>query len=290
MNAAPPAGRLSAAPFPGPSVRATVVRGLLIAAALAYVGVLLLAPMGGIVFSVVHAGWDVVVSTLSAPDVVHAFLLTAIITGLVVAATTVMGVVTALTLARDSFPGHRLVDALIDLPFALSPVVVGLMAVLLFGSTGWFGPTLAAHGIHVLFALPSMVLVTAFIAVPFTIREVVPVLEASGTEEEEAARTLGASAWQVFRHITVPKLRWALAYGIALSAARSIGEVGAVLIVSGAIQGRTETATLFVYRAMENRQPGAAYVVSLCLAAVSVLLLTGIEALRRRHDRIREVA
>jgi sulfate transport system permease protein len=202
--------------------------------------------------------------------------------------TTVFGVVVALVIARDKFIGRSLLNALVDLPFAVSPVIVGLMVVLLFGRGGWFEPFFTSRGIQVIFALPSMVIVTIFIAIPFVIREVVPVLRETGVDEDEAARTLGASPLQTFFRITLPNIRWGLAYGIALSAARALGEVGAVLIVSGAIQGQTETATLYVMRALENRQTVEAYLVALSLAAVSVVILTVIEFMRRKQRQPEE--
>ena len=250
--------------------------------ALFYVVALLLAPLAGIVYTAVQDGLSTIVATLSQPDVLHAFYLTAIITAITVAVTAVLGVIVSLVLARHRFPGRSFLDALVDLPFALSPVIVGLMAVLLFGRGGWFEPFFTAHGIRIVYAIPSMVLVTIFIAIPFVIREVAPTLEEAGTEDEEAARTLGASPWQTFWRITLPKVRWALAYGAALSAARALGEVGAVLIVSGAIQGQTETATLYVLRAIENRQPASAYIVALCLAAASITFLAAIEIAKKR--------
>jgi sulfate/thiosulfate transport system permease protein len=167
----------------------------------------------------------------------------------------------------------------------VSPVTVGIMAVLLFGTGGWFADFFSARGIQIIFAVPSMVIVTIFIAIPFVIREVVPVLEEVGTEEEDAARTLGASSWKSFRKVTIPNIRWALLFGIALSTARAIGEIGAVLIVSGSLQGKTETATLYIFRALEERQDASAYVVALTLAAVSVILLVAIEAFKRKQTR-----
>jgi sulfate transport system permease protein len=157
--------------------------------------------------------------------------------------------------------------------------------VVLFGRGGWFEPFLAARGIQVIFALPSMVLVTMFVCIPFVIRSVAPVLEEIGTNEEEAATTLGASPVQSFLRVTLPNIRWGLAYGVALSTARSLGEIGAVLIVSGAIQGQTETATLYVLRALEERQEASGYVVALTLAAVSIGILMTIELMRRRASR-----
>ena len=166
---------------------------------------------------------------------------------------------------------------------AVSPIIVGLMAVLLFGRGGWFEPFFAARGIQIIFAVPSMVIVTIFISIPFVIREVLPVLQEIGTDEEEAAKTLGASALQSFFRVTLPNIRWALFYGIALSAARSIGEIGAVLIVSGSIQGVNETATMFIFRALEERDDAQAFIVALTLAAVSILLLVAIEFFKHRQ-------
>jgi sulfate transport system permease protein len=261
--------------------------GLLILA-LVYVGVLLLAPIGGIVWTVVKGGWHVVTSTLSRADVRHAYLLTGIITVVTVAVTSAFGVLVALVVTRDSFPGRRLVSAIVDLPLAVSPVIVGLMAVLLFGRGGWFEPFFASRGIQIIFALPSMIIVTIFICIPFVIREVAPVLEELGTEEEDAARTLGASSLQTFFRVTLPNVRWGLLYGMALSAARALGEIGAVLIVSGAIQGQTETATLYVLRAIEERQDQAGYLVALTLAGASIVLLAAIEIFKRK--RVKELS
>jgi sulfate transport system permease protein len=247
--------------------------------------VLLVAPLAGIVYYALKAGVGEIGTTFNQPDIRHAMYLTAIIMIVTVIVTSVFGVIVALVLARDNFPGKSLVSALVDLPLAVSPVIVGLMAVLLFGRGGWFEPFFAAQGIQVIYALPSMILVTIFIAIPFVIREVVPVLEELGTEEEQAAWTLGASRWQTFRRVTLPNIRWGLLYGIALSAARSIGEVGAVLIVSGSLQGQTETATLYILRAFDQYQDQQGYIVALTLAAFSIVLLIGIETLKRRSTR-----
>jgi sulfate transport system permease protein len=259
----------------------------LIAIAAVYVGILLVAPLAGIAWTVVKGGMHVVSETFRAPDVQHAFLLTLVITVLTVVATGVMGVVVALVLARDRFVGRRVMSALVDLPLAVSPVIVGLAAVLLFGRGGWFENFFAARGIQILFALPSMVLVTIFICIPFVVREVVPVLQELGTDEEDAARTLGASTTQTFSRVTLPNIRWGLLYGFALSTARAMGEIGAVLIVSGTLQGKTETATLYIFRALEERQEASGYMVALTLAGASILLLVAIEIFKRR--RIKEI-
>ena len=223
-------------------LRRRLVHGGLIAVAVIYVGALVLAPLLGIAWATIHAGWDAWKATFQDPTARHAYYLTGLITVITVAVTSVFGVVVALVLTRDRFPGKAIVSAIVDLPFAVSPIIVGLMAVLLFGRGGWFAAWFEAHGIQMLYAVPSMVLVTIFICIPFVIREVAPVLQELGTQEEEASKTLGASSFTTFRRVTLPNIRWGLLYGIALSAARSIGEVGAVLVVSGSLMGQTETA------------------------------------------------
>jgi sulfate transport system permease protein len=195
------------------------------------------------------------------------------------------GVIVALVLARDRFRGKPFVSALVDVPLAVSPVIVGLMAVLLFGAGGWFEAFFAARGIQIIFALPAMILVTIFISIPFVIREVLPVLRELGMEEEQAAWTLGASKLQTFLRVTLPNIRWGLLYGIALSAARAIGEIGAVLIVSGLLQGQTETATIYILRSFEQYQDQQGYIVALLLAAFSIVLLLGIEYLKHRRTK-----
>jgi len=262
-------------------------RRTMIVLAVAWVALLLLLPLAAIVWTVAKAGLSSVAHTLTQPDVLHAFQLTAIITVITVLITGVFGVIVAWVLVRQRFRGRSLLNAIVDIPFALSPVTVGLAAVVLFGPGGWFAPFFAARGIQVIYALPAMILVTIFICIPFTIREIVPVLEEIGLDEEDASRTLGASVWHTFFKVTLPNIRWGLAYGIALTTARAIGEIGAVLIVSGLIQGKTETATLFIYRAYEERQTAEAYVVALVLAAVSVGLLIVIEVLRHRQEKER---
>jgi sulfate transport system permease protein len=262
-----------------------LVRILLIIAAVAYVGILVLAPLGGIVWATARAGWSNVTGTLNQPDVRHSYWLTGVITVITVFFTTIFGVLTAWVLARHQFRGRGLLNALVDLPMAVSPVIVGLMCVLLFGRGGWFEPFFASRGIQVIFALPAMILVTVFICIPFVIREVVPVLHEIGVDEEEAAKTLGASSLQTFVRVTLPSIRWGLMYGIALSTARALGEIGAVLIVSGAIQGQTETATLYIFRAFEERQEPSAYLVALSLAAISICLLVTIETLKKQKAR-----
>ena len=265
--------------------RTRLIRAGLVTLVLAYVGVLLIAPLAGIVWIVLRGGLDVLKETFARADVKHAFWLTLIISVITLVITTVFGVLTAWVLARDDFPGKRLLNGLVELPLAVSPVTVGLMAVLLFGTGGWFSEFFAARGIQIIFALPSMVLVTIFICIPFVIREVGPVLEELGTNEEEAALTLGASSLQTFFRVTLPNIRWGLLYGMALSTARALGEIGAVLIVSGQVQGQTETATLYIFRAFEERQEASGTAVAITLAAVSILLLIGIETFKHKQSK-----
>ena len=281
------AGELRVPVLPS-GTRRRLVHGGFIAIALLYVGILVIAPLIGIVWAVFQAGWSTIVSTLRQPDVQHAFYLTGVITVITVIVTSIFGVIVALVIARDRFPGRALMSALVDLPLAVSPVIVGLMAVVLFGLGGWFEPWFTSQGIRILFALPSMVLVTIFICIPFVIREVVPVLQEVGITEEEAARTLGASSLQTFFRVTLKNIRWGLLYGIALTTARSIGEIGAVLIVSGQITGQTETATLYVLRAFDQFQDDPGFVVALTLALVSVVLLVLIEGFKRRQERMQQ--
>jgi sulfate transport system permease protein len=260
-----------------------MARGAVLGLALLYVLVLLLAPLGGILWQAANDGWRIVTETFALADVKHAIWLTLVITVITVVLTTVMGVITGFVLGRYRFRGRGFLNALVDLPMAVSPVTVGLMAILLFGRGGWFEEFFAARGIQVIFALPSMVLVTIFICIPFVIREVGPLLEELGDNEEEAARTLGAGSFQTFFKVTLPNIKWAVLYGAALATARALGEIGAVLIVSGSLQGQTETATLYIFRALEERQDASANVVALTLAAVSILLLIAIEFFKKRR-------
>jgi sulfate transport system permease protein len=269
--------RVERAPRLAEETRRRLVHGSLTGVTLAYVVVLVVAPLIGIAVAALKPGLSTWKSTISDPFARHAYLLTGIITLETIVVTAVLGVVVALVLARDRFAGRAIVSALVNLPLAVSPVVVGLAAVLLFGRGGWFEPWFTARGIQILFALPSMIMVTIFISIPFVIREVAPLLEELGAEEEQAARTLGASSLQTFFRVTLPNIRWALLYGIALSTARAIGEVGAVLVVSGTIAGQTETATLYVLRALDEGHDASGYIVALTLALVSIVLLGAIE-------------
>ena len=263
--------------------RRRLVRGGIIAACILYVGILLLLPLAGIVYTALESGLSKVAETFTRPDVRHAFYLTGVITVITVIVTTVFGVVTAWVLVRQRFPGKSLLNALVDLPFALSPVTVGLAAVILFGLGGWLEPFFQARGIQILFALPSMVLVTIFICVPFTIREVVPVLEEIGTEREQAAESLGANALQRFWRITLPSIRWGIVYGVVLTLARSLGEFGAVKVVSRNVLGQTRTATLVVEEKYLNFDQQGAYATAFLLAMVSVACIVVVGIIRPKN-------
>lgn len=255
---------------------------ILIALVLGYVGVLILTPIIALVFGAFERGFGEVLASLNQPDVLPAFWNTLWISLVVVAVHAVFGTIVAWVFVRQRFPGRDLINGLVDMPFAISPVVAGYMLLLLFGRNGYLGPLVEALGIRVVFAIPGMILATLFVTLPFMIRELIPVLESFDTGQEKAAATLGASGWQTFWRVTFPALRWGLIYGVTLTFARALGEFGAVLVVGGGVQGRTETATLFVYRALEERQYIGAYSAALILGLLSLVLVLGSDWLRRR--------
>ncbi len=252
---------------------------------LAYLGVLIVLPVGTVFFRAFAHGLGPALQALTTPAALHALWLTLLVALIAVPLDTVFGVGVALLLARHRFPGSWLLDALVDIPLALSPVVIGLALVLVYGRTGWFGDWLAAHRITVIFSLPGIVVASAAVALPYVVREVLPVLQEVGTEQEQAARTLGAGPVATFVRVTLPTIRGGLAHGVALTTARVLGEFGAVAIVSGAIVGRTQTLTLYVSSSLENLDTAGAYVgaVVLALVAVGVLLLLTLADRRRRR-------
>ena len=247
---------------------------------LGYLAIILVAPVALIFWRAVEHGLHPFWAAISNANAVHALKLTLEIAAISVPLNTVFGILCAVAIVRHRVPGMGLVNALVDLPLALSPVVVGLALYLLYGRDGWFG----GLPVQVLFALPSMVLATTFVSLPFVVREVVPVLREIGTQQEEAAATLGASAFTTFRRITLPAIRWAVAYGVVLTTARSLGEFGAVSIVSGGIAGRTQTLTQYVQASYENFDQTGAYAASVLLAllAITTLLLMTVV---KRGDR-----
>jgi sulfate/thiosulfate transport system permease protein len=240
-------------------------------ASLGYLAVLLVAPLAFIFWRTFEHGVGPAWAAVTTPDALHALKVTLILTAIAVPANTIFGVLCALAIVRHRYPGAGIVNAVVDLPLALSPVVVGLALLLLYGRGGWLG----GHGI--VFALPGMVLATIFVSLPFVVREVVPVLREIGTEQEQAAATLGASAFQTFRRVTWPAIRWATAYGVVLTAARALGEFGAVSVVSGRLAGQTESLTLYVqdrYQSFDTTGAYAAAVVLALLATATLLLMT----------------
>jgi sulfate transport system permease protein len=243
------------------------------AIALGYLAVVLVGPLSMVFWRVYAEGAGKAWTALRDPDTIHAFRETLLVTAIALPLNTVFGIVCSLLIVRRRVLGKGLINAFVDLPLALSPVVVGLSLFLLYGRTGWFGPWLAQHGTQVLFATPSIVLATTFVSVPFVVREVVPTLREIGDEQEQAAQTLGASGWQTFWRITLPSIRWAVIYGVVLTTARCLGEYGAVAVVSGSIQGKTETATLRVQEEYENLNYAGAYGIALVLAALALLVL-----------------
>ena len=224
--------------------------------ALAYLAAILLVPVGVIAYKTFEPGLGHVIDSVTTPAAIHAFWLTVEVTAIAVPLNAVIGVFTAVALVRGRMPGKKFVEAMIDLPFAISPVVIGLALVLLYGREGWFGDELTGAGIQILFSFPGIVLATVFVTLPFVVREVAPVLREVGDEQEQAAATLGASHLETFRLITLPAIRWGLVYGVVLSVARAIGEFGAVSVVSGKIAGETETLTLLVEKRFTQLRPG----------------------------------
>jgi sulfate transport system permease protein len=215
-------------------------------------------------------------------------LLTLWITVLATLVNTVFGLAFAIVLVRQKFLGKALADGLVDLPFAVSPIVAGLMLVILYGPQGWLGTWIERAGLRVVYSWPGMLLATTFVTLPFVVREVVPVLREFGVDQEEVAYTLGAGRWRTFWRITLPSIRWGLAYGVTLTVARALGEFGALLVVSGNILGRTQTATLYIHDGIESFNTEGAYAASVLLAGVSFVLLIGMETLRKRveaHER-----
>ena len=257
---------------------------ILIALVLGYVGFLITTPLVALVFGAFEQGLGATIASLNQPDILIAFWNTLWISLLVVAVHAIFGTIVAWVFVRHRFPGRGLINGLVDMPFAISPVVAGYMLLLLFGRNGYLASLVETLGIRVAFALPGMILATLFVTLPFMIRELIPVLESFDTEQEKAAATLGASGWQTFWRVTFPALRWGMIYGITLTFARALGEFGAVLVVGGGVQGRTETATLFIYRALDERQYIGAYSAALVLGVFSLALVLGSDWLRRRGN------
>jgi len=253
--------------------------------ALGYLALLLLAPVAMIFYRTFEHGLSPVWSSITQPNAEHAFWLSLEIVAIAVPLNTAFGIGMALLLERGRFWGKSLLGLLIDLPFAISPVVVGLSLILVYGKTGWLGDSLASAGIQVIFSVPGMVIATAVVSLPFVVRETMPVLRELGIDAEQAAETLGASAWQTFWRVTLPGIRWGVVYGVVLTTARALGEFGAVSIVSGRIEGQTQTLPLYVQDRFENFDSTGAYTAAVVLALLALATLLAMNLLTRRTRR-----
>ncbi len=249
--------------------------------ALGYLALLLLLPLGTIFYRTFEHGLAPVWDAVTAPNAVHAFWLSIELVAIAVPLNTAFGIGIALLLERGRFRGRGLLGLVIDLPFAISPIVVGLALVLVYGQNGWFGGWLAENGIQVIFSVPGMVLATAFVSLPFVARETVPVLRELGTDAEQAAATLGANAWQTFWRVTLPAIRWGVVYGVVLTTARALGEFGAVSVVSGRIEGQTQQLPLYVQDRFENFDATGAYTAAVVLALLALATLLAMNLLTR---------
>jgi sulfate/thiosulfate transport system permease protein len=254
--------------------------------ALLYLALLLLIPLCAVFWRTFEHGISEPLEAVTSEDGMHAFWLTLVCVGIAVPLNTAFGVVTALVLVRQNFRGKALLNAAIDLPFAISPVVIGLALFLVYAPRdSWFGEFLSDQGIQIIFSVPGMVLATIFVSLPFVVREVMPVLQEIGTDQEEAAETLGASPWQTFWRVTVPAIRWGLAYGVVLATARALGEFGAVSVVAGRRTGETETLPLYVQNQFDNFNVAGAYAAGLLLAILALAVLFSMNYLQRRSER-----
>ena len=257
---------------------------LLVGIVVLWFAALILVPTLALAKKALEGGFQPFWNALLSADARRSFGLTIAITILATLVNTLFGLAFAMVLVRQRFWGRTLADGLVDLPFAVSPIIAGLMLVIVYGPNGWLGRHLEAGGFKVVYSWPGMVLATMFVTVPFVVREVVPVLREFGVDQEEVARTLGAGHWRTFWQITLPSIRWGLAYGVTLTVARSLGEFGALLVVSGNILGRTQTATLYIHDTIEGFQPEGAYAASVALAGISFVLLIGMELVRKRVE------
>ena len=261
------------------------VRRLLIALALGFLSLFLFAPLVLVFVEAFRKGVAVYLAAITEPDALSALRLTLLAAAIAVPLNLVFGLAAAWTIAKFEFRGKNLLLTLIDLPFSVSPVIAGLIFVLLFGLQGWFGEALRAHDLKIIFALPGIVLATVFVTVPFVARELVPLMQAQGQEQEEAACVLGASGWQVFRRVTLPNVRWALLYGVILCNARAMGEFGAVSVVSGHVRGQTDTLPLHIEILYNDYQFAAAFAVASLLAGLALVTLVLKYAVERRLQR-----
>jgi sulfate transport system permease protein len=256
--------------------------------AIGYLAAILVIPLGIMFWKTFGEGISGPIETVTSKEGLNAFRLTLLCAGIAVPLNTVFGVAAALVLVRQKMRGKAFLNVLIDLPFAVSPVVVGLALLLVYGEQGWFGGTLSEVGIKVIFSTPGLVLATIFVSLPFVVREVQPVLQEIGTDQEEASSTLGATSWQTFWRITLPSIRWGLTYGVVLATARALGEYGAVAVVSGRISGQTETLPLLVEKEYTNFNTEGAYAAAIVLALIAITVLLTMNLIRRRSEQAGE--
>jgi sulfate transport system permease protein len=262
-----------------------LVRWALTGAALAFLGLFLVVPLAAVLGQALAKGVGEYLRALTEADALASIRLTLLAAAIAVPANTIFGVAAAWAIAKFSFPGRSLLLSLIDLPFAVSPVVAGMIYVLLFGAHGWLGPWLTGRDIQIIFAVPGIVLATAFVTVPFVARELIPLMREQGSEDEEAALVLGASGWQAFRRVTLPNIRWGLLYGVILCNARAMGEFGAVSVVSGHIRGRTNTMPLHIEILYNEYNLTAAFAIASLLALLALATLTAKTAVEWRLRR-----
>lgn len=258
---------------------------ILIAIAFLYLGLVLLIPAANVFVTAFSKGFGPILDAIKRPDFQNAIKLTLSLAVIALPLNTIFGLSAAWAIARNKFPGKALLLSIIDLPFSISPVVAGLMIVLLYGRLGWFGSWLEANDIKVVFAFPGMLLATIFVSMPFIAREVIPVLDEMGTDQEEAARTLGASDWQIFWKVVIPNIRWGLLYGLVLTNARAMGEFGAVSVVSGNIASKTQSLPLFVEESYKQYETEVAYSAAVLLALLAVVTLILKEILERKTNK-----
>lgn len=282
VNSPEPSPASSGSHSPASSKPKPWVKPVLISVVVLYLAVILFIPALNVFVQAFAGGISSFLHTFTEREFLSAARLTILIAVIVVPVNIVFGLCAAWVIARNKFPGRTLLLSLIDLPFSISPVVAGLMIVLLYGRNGWFGPWLNAADIKIIFAVPGMVLASAFVSLPFVAREVIPVLEEVGTEQEEAAQILGANDWQTFWRVTLPSIRWGLLYGILLTNARVMGEFGAVSVVSGSIAGKTQTLPLYVEEAYKQYHTTSAYTAAVLLAGLAIVTMIMKEILERK--------
>lgn len=285
MNQSTTQGLLSPRPtmtvHPSATTERAWVRKTLTAIALVFVVFTLILPLLMVLYEAFRSGWHVYLASIAEPDALSAIKLTLLVAAIAVPLNLIFGLAAAWSVTKFEFVGKRLLMTLIDLPFSVSPVIAGLIFILLFGSEGWFGETLAQYGIQIAFSVPGIVLATVFVTFPFIARELIPLMQSQGTDEEEAARVLGASGWMIFYRITLPNIKWALLYGVILCNARAMGDFGAVSVISGHIRGLTNTLPLHVEVVYNEYQFTAAFACASLLALLAIVTLIIKEILQR---------